>query len=265
MAAIRLCMERLIPSRKDRTVSFSLPEINGADDGAKAMAGVLRALADGDMTPIEASNVSGVIEIYRETLETSEFEGRLKSLEQVTNHKKLKKRIDKVCVNLSTKERSLAILDALGCDYMSTAKSLLASAPMKTYSQRGAAITSFVDVIELISLNFDRGYYSMIAALLEINLTDSGGSLAQQHHTEHELRGFIGGMQMFSDHIDISLDRLLTFSIANDQKFLKKRLKERELLSNEDTVLAETICTMIEDMWKRRAPYTAFNVAAATD
>jgi hypothetical protein len=88
MAAIRLCMERLIPLRKDRTVSFSLPEINGADDGAKAMAGVLRALADGDMTPIEASNVSGVIEIYRKTLETAEFEGRLKSLEQVTNHEK---------------------------------------------------------------------------------------------------------------------------------------------------------------------------------
>jgi hypothetical protein len=177
----------------------------------------------------------------------------------------LEKRIEKVSANLSTKERSLAILDALGCDDMSTAKSLLSSAPMKTYSQRDAAILDFVDVIELISLNFDRGYYSMIAALMEISRPDSGGSLAQQHHMEHELRGFIGGMQMFSDRIDISLDRLLTFSIANDQKFLKKRLKERELLSNEDTVLAETICTMIEDMWKRRAPYTAFNVAAATD
>ena len=35
MAAIRLYMERLIPVRKDRTVSFSLPEINGADDGQK--------------------------------------------------------------------------------------------------------------------------------------------------------------------------------------------------------------------------------------
>ena len=86
MAAIRLCMERLIPLRKDRTVSFSLPEINGADDGAKAMAGVLRALADGDITPSEASSVSGVIEIYRKTLETAEFEARLQSLERVTNH-----------------------------------------------------------------------------------------------------------------------------------------------------------------------------------
>jgi len=174
--------------------------------------------------------------------------------------KKLEKRIDKLCANLSTKERSLAILDAFGCDDMSTAKSLLSSAPMKTYSQRDAAILDFVDVIELISLNFDRGYYSMIAALMEISRPDSGGSLAQQHRMEHELRVFIGGMQLFSDRIGISLDRLLTFSIANDQKFLNERLNEREVLSEDDTVLTEAICTMIEDLWKRRAPHTAFSV-----
>jgi hypothetical protein len=88
MTAIRLCMERLVPVRKDRAVSFSLPEIKCADDGAKAMAGVLRSLADGDITPIEASGVAGVIETYRKTLETAEFEGRLKSLEQVSQNAK---------------------------------------------------------------------------------------------------------------------------------------------------------------------------------
>ena len=55
---------------------------------AKAMAGVLRALADGDITPNEASSVAGVIETYRKTLETAEFEGRLKSLEQVSQNSK---------------------------------------------------------------------------------------------------------------------------------------------------------------------------------
>ena len=81
LAAIRLCMERLIPVRKDRIVSFNLPEIDGANDGAKAMAGVLQALADGEITPNEASSVAGVIETYRKTLETAEFEGRLSALE----------------------------------------------------------------------------------------------------------------------------------------------------------------------------------------
>ena len=84
--AIRLCMERLIPVRKDRTVSFSLPEIDGANDGAKAMAGVLQAMANGDITPSEARSVAGVIETYRKTLETAEFESRLQSLERMTNH-----------------------------------------------------------------------------------------------------------------------------------------------------------------------------------
>ena len=81
-------MERLIPVRKDGPVSFNLPDMNNADDGAKAMAGVLRALADGDITPNEASSVAGVIETYRKTLETAEFEGRLKSLEQVSQNAK---------------------------------------------------------------------------------------------------------------------------------------------------------------------------------
>jgi len=79
-------MERLIPVRKDRTVSFSLPEIDSANDGAKAMAGVLQAMANGDVTPSEASSVAGVIETYRKTLETAEFESRLQSLERMTNH-----------------------------------------------------------------------------------------------------------------------------------------------------------------------------------
>jgi hypothetical protein len=158
---------------------------------------------------------------------------------------KLEKRIDKVSVNLSTKERSLAILNALGCDDIRMAKSLLSSTPIKTYSQRDTAITGFIDIIELISLNFDRGYYAMMAALLEINQLASGISLVQGHHTEQELRGFIGGLQLFSERIGISIDRLLTFSIANNQKFLNKRLNEREPLSKEDVKLAETICKMI--------------------
>jgi len=79
-------MERLIPVRKDRTVSFSLPEIDGANDGAKVMAGVLQAMANGDITPSEASSVAGVIETYRKTLETVELESRLQSLERMTNH-----------------------------------------------------------------------------------------------------------------------------------------------------------------------------------
>ena len=34
MAALRLCLDRILPPRKDRPVSFTLPEINSAQDAA---------------------------------------------------------------------------------------------------------------------------------------------------------------------------------------------------------------------------------------
>ena len=45
------------------------------------MAGILEAVADGDITPDEASGVAALVEVYRKTLETSELEGRLQALE----------------------------------------------------------------------------------------------------------------------------------------------------------------------------------------
>ena len=82
LMAIKLCIERLIPLRKDGPICFDLPEMKSADDSAKAMASILRTLANGDITPNEASSVSRIIEAYRKTLETAELEDRLEALEQ---------------------------------------------------------------------------------------------------------------------------------------------------------------------------------------
>jgi hypothetical protein len=172
------------------------------------------------------------------------------------------KRIDKLSANLSTKERSLAIIDAFGRDDVSTAQSLVASAPKKNYSQRDAAVTDFVDTVETISLIFDRGYYAIISNLLEIEQSDSSDRPARWNNMEHQLRGFIAGLQLFSERIDISTDRLLTFSIANQQKLLNTQLQKRETLSDEDKVLAETICSNIEGIWRDRAGLTVLSVAS---
>ena len=45
--ALRLCMERLCPVRKDRPVSFPLPPINTARDAANVAAAVTEAVAAG--------------------------------------------------------------------------------------------------------------------------------------------------------------------------------------------------------------------------
>ena len=82
MTALRLCLERIAPARKDSPVSFDLPAMQNAQDAAQAAQAVLEAVAVGELTPLEAASVMGLIEAYRKTLETSELEQRLTELEQ---------------------------------------------------------------------------------------------------------------------------------------------------------------------------------------
>lgn len=80
--ALRLCLERIAPVRKDAPVQFDLPAMNSAEDAAKAAASVLSAVSSGEVTPTEGAHVMGLIETYRRTLELSELEARLIALEK---------------------------------------------------------------------------------------------------------------------------------------------------------------------------------------
>ena len=79
--ALRLCMERIAPAPKDNPVSFTLPQMNNALDASEAAGSVLTAVSEGNLTPIEATRVMGLIDSYRRTLELTEIENRLKVLE----------------------------------------------------------------------------------------------------------------------------------------------------------------------------------------
>src|SRR6056297_2172723 len=79
--ALRLCLERIAPPRKDVPVTFDLPPMQSATDAAKAAASVLEAVATGDLTPTEGAHVMQLVDTYRRTLETSELETRLTALE----------------------------------------------------------------------------------------------------------------------------------------------------------------------------------------
>jgi len=80
--ALRLCLERIAPPRRDCPVQFDLPSMQSARDAAKAAAAVLDAVAAGDLTPIEGAHIMALVETYRRTLETSELEGRVAALER---------------------------------------------------------------------------------------------------------------------------------------------------------------------------------------
>ena len=80
-AALRLCLERLIPRVRERAVSLPLPPVRGAADIAPMMTPIAEALAQGEITPSEARELGSLVEAFVRALETSEFERRLRALE----------------------------------------------------------------------------------------------------------------------------------------------------------------------------------------
>ena len=60
--ALWLCMERIAPAPKDNSVSFTLPQMNNAVDASRATGSVPTAVSEGNLTPIEATRVMGLVE-----------------------------------------------------------------------------------------------------------------------------------------------------------------------------------------------------------
>src|SRR6476660_9231112 len=81
MGAIRICLDRLAPPRKDRHIEFALPKMQKASDASDASAAIVEAVSIGELTPSEASELMKVVESYARTLQVSDFEARLERLE----------------------------------------------------------------------------------------------------------------------------------------------------------------------------------------
>ena len=80
--ALRLCVERFLPARRERSVEFELPAIKTAADALAASAAVLAACADGTLSPSEATEVMALVTSHTRTLEHADFEARLSALEK---------------------------------------------------------------------------------------------------------------------------------------------------------------------------------------
>ncbi len=80
--ALRLCLERIAPPRKDAPVSFSLPEMENAGDALTAINHIVQAVANAELTPGEATSLAGLIETFRKTAETNDLERRITKLEE---------------------------------------------------------------------------------------------------------------------------------------------------------------------------------------
>jgi hypothetical protein len=82
ITALRLCLERLIPPRKDRPVHLPLPPVENEQQISLAMAMVSAAIAEGEITPMEGEVVANVLAVHKTILGTGDLERRLDDLEE---------------------------------------------------------------------------------------------------------------------------------------------------------------------------------------
>ena len=80
--ALRLCLERVLPPRRDRPISFTMPKVEGAQDLLKVLGAILEAVAQGEITPGEGQTLTAMLDAYRKGLETMDLEARITALEK---------------------------------------------------------------------------------------------------------------------------------------------------------------------------------------
>ena len=80
--ALRLCLDRIAPARKDAPVSIELPAVRSASDAVEASAAVLAAVAAGEVTPDEAGRVMALLTAHKSIVETGDLERRVALLEE---------------------------------------------------------------------------------------------------------------------------------------------------------------------------------------
>jgi hypothetical protein len=78
---LRLCLDRLLPPRRERPVHFSLPPLQSAADAPGAVAAITGAAAAGEITPGDAAELAKLVDTFVRAIEVHEFDQRLRALE----------------------------------------------------------------------------------------------------------------------------------------------------------------------------------------
>jgi hypothetical protein len=84
--ALRLCLDRIIPPRRERPINFELPPIQAPADALKATAALIAAVGAGDITPSEAAELAKLIEGYVKSMEATDLAERIAKLEKMISN-----------------------------------------------------------------------------------------------------------------------------------------------------------------------------------
>ena len=80
--ALRLCLDRIAPPRRDAPISITLPPVTSAADAVAASSALLDAVAAGEVTPGEAGPVMALLVSHKGIVEAGDLERRIAALEE---------------------------------------------------------------------------------------------------------------------------------------------------------------------------------------
>jgi len=81
-AALRLCLDRIAPPRRDVPVSIALPPVRSAEEAAEASSSVLASVAKGEVTPDEAGRIMALLASHKSIMAAGDLERRIAALEE---------------------------------------------------------------------------------------------------------------------------------------------------------------------------------------
>jgi hypothetical protein len=81
-AALRLCLDRIAPARRDVPISIELPPVRSAAEAAEASAAVLASVAGGEITPDEGGRIMALLASHKSMVTAGDLERRITALEQ---------------------------------------------------------------------------------------------------------------------------------------------------------------------------------------
>ena len=82
LQALKLCIERICPVRRDTPINVKLPLISKVDDAVKLTTTLLEKVTSGELTPSQADILSRVVEKHVRVLQLNDLEARLQMLEE---------------------------------------------------------------------------------------------------------------------------------------------------------------------------------------
>ncbi len=82
VTALKLCLERLIPRRHERSVTFPLPRVATPKDASAALARIMEGVSSGELAAGEARSLAHLVGVVVASHEAVDVERRLTMLEE---------------------------------------------------------------------------------------------------------------------------------------------------------------------------------------